>query len=117
LCATLAGQAAAQGDYVTPRNELAGFPIVAGNRDIGIELGVAGAITRFEQDARPYLWNMDLVLAMSVKDGPAGAEVAQQRRRSSGSKSRIRRTPSPRTRTSRSVSMSKTGRCFDPVCV
>jgi outer membrane protein assembly factor BamA len=66
-------------DYTTPRYEPAGFPLIGGNSDIGFQFGAAGTLTRFEGGARPYAWNMDLVLDTSVKGGSGnGLEFAQQ---------------------------------------
>jgi hypothetical protein len=58
--------------------ELAGFPLLAGDSDIGFEFGVVGTLSRFAGGVVPYQWNMDAVLALSVKDGPTGSEVTQQ---------------------------------------
>jgi hypothetical protein len=60
------------------RYELAGFPIVGGNSDIGLQFGGAVTWTRFFDAARPYLWNIDLLLSASVKDDTAGFRLVQQ---------------------------------------
>lgn len=65
-------------DYVTPRLEPAGFPLIGGDSDIGFEFGGVGTLTRFANGTRPYVWNMDLLLATSVKSGPHGTEFSQQ---------------------------------------
>lgn len=65
-------------DYETPRYEPAGFPLIGGNSDIGVEFGAVGTLTRFAGGVRPYVWNLDLVLAASLKNGPTGVEFAQQ---------------------------------------
>jgi hypothetical protein len=65
-------------DYVTRRHELAGFPLLGGDSDIGFQFGGVATLTRFEGGVRPYTWNMDLLLAVSVKSGPTGPEIAQQ---------------------------------------
>lgn len=65
-------------DYTTPRYEPAGFPLIGGSTDIGVLVGGAGTLSRFQNGVRPYFWNMDLVLAASFKSGPSGVEVAQQ---------------------------------------
>jgi outer membrane protein assembly factor BamA len=65
-------------DYVTKRVEPAGFPILGGNSDIGLQVGGALTLTRFENDVRPYAWNMDLLVTASFKDRPGGTDVAQQ---------------------------------------
>jgi hypothetical protein len=65
-------------DYDTPRVEVAGSPLIGGNSDIGVEFGGVGTLTRFADGIVPFRWNVDLVLAASVKNGPQGAEIAQQ---------------------------------------
>ncbi len=65
-------------DYVTPRYEPAGFPLLAGNSDIGFEFGAVGTLSHFENGIVPYHWNMDVVLALAVKGGPNGEEITQQ---------------------------------------
>jgi hypothetical protein len=65
-------------DYDTPRYEPAGFPILGGTSDIGVMGGVVFTLTRFDGGVRPYRWNMDLVASASEKQGPTGAEIAQQ---------------------------------------
>jgi hypothetical protein len=61
-----------------PRYEPAGFPLIAGNSDIGFEFGVVGTLSRFANGVLPYQWNMDLVAELSLKSGPSGAEITQQ---------------------------------------
>ena len=77
LAAAVDGPAVGPTDYVTPRYEPAGFPILGGNTDTGFMFGAAGTLTRFSGDARPYRWNMDLVLSASVKGGPSGLEITE----------------------------------------
>ncbi len=60
------------------RYELAGFPIIGGNSDIGFQFGGAATWTRFYDGARPYLWNIDLLLSASVKDDTTGFRMVQQ---------------------------------------
>ena len=60
------------------RYELAGFPIVGGNSDIGFQFGAAATWTRFYDQARPYLWNIDLLLSASLKDDTEGFRMVQQ---------------------------------------
>jgi hypothetical protein len=59
------------------RYELAGFPIVGGNSDIGVQFGAAATWTRFYDADRPYLWNIDLLLSASLKDD-SGFRLVQQ---------------------------------------
>jgi outer membrane protein assembly factor BamA len=66
-----------QVDYFTRRFEPAGFPLIGGDSDIGFEFGGVGTLSYFADGVKPYRWNMDLLLAMSIKGGPTGAEVAQ----------------------------------------
>lgn len=63
-----------------PRTELAALPVVAGNSDIGVQLGGAGFVTRVAADARPYVWKADLLLSASLKPSPdgSGVDLAQQ---------------------------------------
>src|SRR5271170_6434202 len=65
-------------DYTTARYEPAGIPLLGGNSDIGFQFGAVATLSRFADGIKPYAWNMDLVLSASVKDGPRGAEVAQE---------------------------------------
>lgn len=60
------------------RYELAGFPIIGGNSDIGVQFGGAATYTRFYDQAFPYLWNIDLLLSASIKDDAEGVRVVQQ---------------------------------------
>jgi len=60
------------------RYELAGFPIVGGNSDIGVQFGGAATLTRFYDKAFPYLWNIDLLLSGSVKNDQNGFNLVQQ---------------------------------------
>jgi hypothetical protein len=66
------------GDYWTRRLEPAGFPLIGGDSDIGFEFGAVGTLSYFCCGTKPYAWNMDLLLSASVKEGPHGAEIAQQ---------------------------------------
>lgn len=74
-----AGAASAAAPTLPPRRyELAGFPIVGGNSDIGLQFGGAVTYTRFYDGAYPYLWNIDLLLSASVKDDANGFRMVQQ---------------------------------------
>jgi hypothetical protein len=59
------------------RFEWAGFPIIGGNSDIGVEGGVAATFTRFREGIFPYLWNLDVVLSASAKDDPSFSFIQQ----------------------------------------
>jgi hypothetical protein len=66
-------------DFVTPRYELAGLPLIGGNSDVGLQVGGAVTLVRFEHGARPYAWKMDLVVRESVTGaGSLGSVFAQQ---------------------------------------
>jgi Omp85 superfamily domain len=65
-------------DYTTKRYELAGFPLLGGDSDIGFEFGGVATLSRFANGIVPYQWNMDLLLAASVKGGPSGLELTQE---------------------------------------
>jgi len=65
-------------DLDARRYELAGFPIVGGNSDIGVQFGAAATWTRFYDADRPYLWNIDLLLSASLKDDISGFRLVQQ---------------------------------------
>jgi hypothetical protein len=60
------------------RYELAGFPIIGGNSDIGFQFGAAATFTRFYDASFPYLWNIDLLLSASLKDDDVGLRLVQQ---------------------------------------
>lgn len=70
----------------TPEHtEYAGFPLVAGSTDIGVQAGAAGSATRTGGPWRslpggipPYRWKLDLLGAASAKGGPNGLEIVQQ---------------------------------------
>jgi hypothetical protein len=72
LCAPARAEDKPQPD--PDRYEPAGFPVVAGSTDIGVEFGVAATLTRFYAGAKPYQWRMDLLLSTSLKsvDGTLG---------------------------------------------
>jgi hypothetical protein len=74
------------GDDTTPaepkrieprRYELAGFPILGGSTDIGVQFGATLTMTRFFDQVFPYDWNLDVLLSASVKDVD-GLQLAQQ---------------------------------------
>src|SRR6202042_2774522 len=69
---------AAGASHLDPRRyELAGFPIVGGNSGNGGQFGAAVTWTNFYDLAKPYLWNIDLLLSASVKDAE-GVRLVQQ---------------------------------------
>lgn len=58
--------------------ELAGFPVIGGSTDIGVQFGSAATITRVGAGYRPYRWKLDALLSASIKGGPDGTEIVQQ---------------------------------------
>src|SRR5258708_3577487 len=72
------GEAVSAQTAALRRYELAGFPILGGNSDIGFQFGGAATLTRFYDQAQPYLWNVDLLLSGSVKDDQSGFRLVQQ---------------------------------------
>lgn len=65
-------------DDLADRTEWAGFPVVGGSTDIGVQLGAAGTITHVGNRYRPYWWRVDALVSLSIKGGPRGTEVVQQ---------------------------------------
>jgi hypothetical protein len=82
LCVTRPAMAdegeAPDGTVKARRYELAGFPIVGGSTDIGVQFGAAATLTRFWDRALPYEWNIDMLGTASVKDDQNGVRVVQQ---------------------------------------
>ncbi len=60
------------------RLEVAGFPIIGGNTDIGVQFGAAATFTRFKDEVKPYLWNIDAVASASMKSDSNGFRLVQQ---------------------------------------
>jgi outer membrane protein assembly factor BamA len=58
--------------------EYAGFPVLGGSTDVGVQLGGAGTITHVGDRFRPYWWKVDGLVSFSVKGGPRGTEIVQQ---------------------------------------
>jgi outer membrane protein assembly factor BamA len=44
-----------------------------------VQFGVAGTLTRFWDESKPYLWNADMVLSASLKSDQNGFSLIQQR--------------------------------------
>jgi hypothetical protein len=65
-------------DDTRERTEWAGFPVVGGSTDIGVQLGAAAVITHVGERQKPYWWKVDGLVSMSVKGGPRGTEIVQQ---------------------------------------
>ncbi len=62
-----------------PKTEVAALPILAGNSDIGVQVGGAAFMTHLAGGIRPYAWKADLLLSASLKPGPTGGvDLAQQ---------------------------------------
>ncbi len=58
--------------------EWAGFPVIGGSTDIGVQMGAAGAVTHVGNHFKPYWWKVDALVSLSVKGGPRGTEIVQQ---------------------------------------
>jgi Omp85 superfamily domain len=54
-------------DYVTPRTEIAGFPVFSYNSDFGVRFGAVGSMARFGEGVKPYRWKSTLALLAAVK--------------------------------------------------
>jgi len=65
-------------DYETPRYEPAGLPLVGGNSDIGVQVGAAGRLTRFNHGLRPYVFRLDILLTTSIRNTGGALGLAQQ---------------------------------------
>jgi hypothetical protein len=76
-CAEEAAPVLARSIVDPRRYELAGFPIVGGSTDIGVQFGATLTLTHFYDQDFPYDWNLDVLLSASVKDVD-GLQVAQQ---------------------------------------
>jgi len=75
----------ARGDDAPPEiqdpadhNEWAGFPVIGGSTDIGVQLGAAATVTHQGDRYKPYWWKIDGLVSLSVKGGPRGTEIVQQ---------------------------------------
>lgn len=60
------------------RNEWAGFPVIGGNTDIGVQLGAGGTVTHVGNRFEPYWWRADALVSGSIKNGPHGLQIVQQ---------------------------------------
>jgi hypothetical protein len=60
------------------RDEFIPVPDVGGNSDIGVEFGAAGSYVRFHEGYYPYVFRIDAVASMSVKDDLRGFRPVQQ---------------------------------------
>jgi len=58
--------------------EWAGFPLLGGSTDIGVQLGAVATLTLVAPRIQPYAWRVDGIASLSVKSGPRGTEVVQQ---------------------------------------
>ncbi|MDB5216330.1 MAG: outer membrane protein [Myxococcaceae bacterium] len=70
--------AAAETEDTRDHTEYAGFPVIGGSTDVGVQLGGAGTITHVGDRFRPYWWKVDGLASISVKGGPRGTEIVQQ---------------------------------------
>lgn len=60
------------------KTEWAGFPVVGGSTDVGVQFGAAGTVTHVGGGFKPYWWKADALISASVKGGPRGTEIVQQ---------------------------------------
>jgi len=60
------------------KTEWAGFPVLGGSTDIGVQFGGAGTVTHVGNRFRPYWWKADALVSASIKGGPRGTEIVQQ---------------------------------------
>lgn len=51
------------------------LPVLGQDADIGTKLGAYVQLARFRDEQKPYAWRLQLLAAVSVLDGPAGAEL------------------------------------------
>lgn len=65
-------------DDLKDKTEWAGFPVIGGSTDIGVQMGAAGSVTHVGNKMKPYWWKVDALVSLSVKGGPRGTEVVQQ---------------------------------------
>jgi hypothetical protein len=77
VAASLVARQARAEELDPERTELAGVPVVAGNSDIGLQVGIVGSATRFHGDARPFWWKLDAVASSSGKIDDAGFRLVQ----------------------------------------
>lgn len=59
------------------RSELTPVPVVSGNSDVGLQLGVAAAYVRFRERHYPYLSRLDGLLSSSFKSDVRGLRAVQ----------------------------------------
>ena len=58
------------------RFELAPFPALGGDSDVGVTLGIDGTLSRLEEGYSPYRYSIHLIAVLSIKSDPeGGAEV------------------------------------------
>ncbi len=60
------------------RTEWAALPILGGGSDIGFLFGATSIITHLGKGVKPYLWRLEAVASLSIKDGPRGTELVQR---------------------------------------
>lgn len=50
------------------------LPVLAGDTDVGVKLGLFGQLARFRENLKPYAWRVQAMGAASVMDGATGME-------------------------------------------
>ncbi len=65
-------------DEEPEHTESAGFPVLGGSTDIGVQIGVAANVAHVGRGMKPYWWKFDTLLSASVRNGPDGLEFVQQ---------------------------------------
>jgi hypothetical protein len=61
------------------RYEVAPFPSIGGNTDIGFQFGFNGTLTRFGEDYVPFRWRFQLIAEATAQSGPEGAVFPSHR--------------------------------------
>jgi hypothetical protein len=51
------------------------LPVVVGDTDVGVKLGLFAQLARFDGGPGPYAWRTQLVGVVSVREGPTGTEM------------------------------------------
>src|SRR5262249_52621048 len=60
------------------KTEVGLVPLVGGNTDLGIGVGVLGSLAHLAPDRDPYAWRLEFVAFTSVKDQDGGLVVPYQ---------------------------------------
>jgi outer membrane protein assembly factor BamA len=74
LCALLAVEPEVRRE-APPRTELNFIPVVGGDSDIGVGVGLAGDLARLDSRYRPYRWRLEAAGMITFKPGQAGEKL------------------------------------------